>query len=155
KEQLFDYNRVLDTFRLSADLDRESQGKYEVEIIYLKYFTQPDWAISQYKGVYIRAANQPALRVILRRLVRAFDDFRKDRLFTESSDELIHEAIRSTTFPWSDAPVDRIRKITSILNKGTVDPFNLIMTDELLSALIKKRDLDVAITIAKELQSAA
>ena len=152
-DQIDDYEIVLTSFQSRAtSAGPELKGKYEVEIIYLEYFPRPSWAMGQYTNTYARTALQPALSAMLRRLVRAFDDFRRDAQFASEKDLLLHEAMRCTTDPWRSAPSDRIKAISAILDTKSTDALHLRLSEELLKALIKKRSIVQALTAARQLE---
>ncbi|WFU82135.1 hypothetical protein QA645_05120 [Bradyrhizobium sp. CIAT3101] len=155
-EQLRDFELVLSAFRDHASMTKPAlKGKYEAEITYLEYFLTPPWAMTRYTTAYIRAALQPELRATLRRLIRAFDDFKQDALFATKNDSLVHEALRCTINPWRTAPADRTKRITAVLDPRSTEPLHLLLSEELLQALLKKRDIEEVLSVAKQLEKIA
>ncbi|WP_426424180.1 hypothetical protein [Bradyrhizobium genosp. A] len=151
-----DFRFVLSSFAKRAETeDHDARSKYQIEIIYLEYFLRPSWALSQYVNVYTLAARHSTILPSLRRLVRGLDDFRKDDLFGSERDLAVHQAIRSTTDPWRPGLSDRITAISAVLEKLSPEPFHLHLSEELLKALIKKRDIDECLRVAAQLEKTA
>lgn len=151
-----DFDLVLSSFKERADsAEPNEKNKYQLEIVYLEYFLRPSWAITQYTNVYTIAASEASFMPLLRRLIRAFDDFRRDGLFASEYDLALHNAIRSTTDPWRTPVAERIPAISTVLDEKSSEYLHLHLTQELLKALIKKRDIEETLRVAARLEKNA